>query len=78
MALLFLVAIDPTAQGVTGREVDELLATTDGHKRLSELQDLGLAKVLRVRPCSITGRNAKAWTANLKENDDDVPTNEAD
>lgn len=69
MAALFIVKHDPTMRGITGRELDAMLPSTDGHKRLSELEDLGLARVLVVRPCSFTGRNAKAWTANLEDDD---------
>jgi hypothetical protein len=53
---------------VTGRELDAALARpgetrTSYHKRLSELERAGLARVALVRPCQVTGREAEAWEA---------------
>lgn len=69
MAALYIVSVADPVLGITGGELDALLPSKDAHKRLSELQDLGLAKVHTIRPCSTTGRNAKAWTANLQDDD---------
>lgn len=51
---------------LTGRELNQRLgegATTSAsyHKRLSELELLGVAYVTRERVCTITGRNACEW-----------------
>lgn len=53
---------------VTGRELDAALAQpgetrTSYHKRLSELQRVGLARVVGTRACRVTGREAEAWEA---------------
>jgi hypothetical protein len=53
---------------LTGREVDQLLAApgatrTSFHKRLPELERLGLVRVLPARQCAISGRLAVAWQA---------------
>jgi hypothetical protein len=58
---------DPT-KGITGRELDDSLAASGNaaasyHKRVSELERKGLITVLRVRPCSRSGKMAKAYIA---------------
>jgi hypothetical protein len=51
---------------LTAHELDNHLASpeetkTSYHKRLSELQRVGVCRVVGERPCSITGRNALLW-----------------
>jgi len=51
---------------VTGAEVDFIgskLVDRRGHlhKRLSELERLGIAKIVGVRVCRVTGNNAEEW-----------------
>lgn len=58
---------DPT-RGLTGRELDDALAAPGNaaasyHKRISELERKEFIAVLRVRPCSKSGKMAKAYVA---------------
>lgn len=48
---------------MTGSEVDSLLRSTSAHKRLIELQDLGVVEIVRERPCKVTGRLCTEWRA---------------
>lgn len=50
-----------TEGAMTGRELDEYLGSESAHKRLSELESLGVAESVEKRKCSITGRTAKLW-----------------
>lgn len=50
----------------TARELDKWLATpgdtkTSYHKRLSELERMGVVQTVGERPCSMTGVNATLW-----------------
>lgn len=47
----------------TGSEVDRLLKNPSAHKRLVELQDLGLVEIVRERECTVTGRVCAEWRA---------------
>lgn len=47
----------------TGAELNRLLGGSGFHKRLSELGRLGVAAVVEVRACKVTGRNAASWSA---------------
>jgi hypothetical protein len=51
---------------MTGSELDQALmpegrARGHYHKRLSELEKLGVAQRVGTRPCKVTGRNADLW-----------------
>ena len=49
------------AGAATGRELNDKLKSQSAHKRLSELQDMGLIREKGVRPCAVTGHDAVAW-----------------
>ena len=46
---------------ITGRELNRDLAGPSYHKRLSELERLGVIREDGVKKCGVTGRNAVAW-----------------
>lgn len=46
---------------LTGRELDEYLCSPDAHKRLSELEDMGVARSAGMKICSVTEREVVAW-----------------
>lgn len=46
---------------LTGRELNDALKSVSAHKRLSELQEMGVAEVKEIRACKITGREVEAW-----------------
>jgi len=48
----------------TGSEVNYSLRCGSGHKRLSELKELGVVEEIGTRPCRITGENAIVWAVN--------------
>jgi hypothetical protein len=52
-----------TKQGktVTGHELDVFLDSPDPHKRLSELERRKVVYVKEKRPCTVTGRRARAY-----------------
>lgn len=52
---------------LTGSEVNNLLKSKSGHKRLSELQARGVARPVEKRQCNVTGKLAYTWdvTSNL-------------
>lgn len=57
---------------LTGNEVNERLKSPrqvapSYHKRLSELETLGVVRTVGVRTCTVTGRECEAWdvTSNL-------------
>jgi len=45
----------------TGRELDEYLCSPDAHKRLSELEDMGVARSAGMKICSVTEREVVVW-----------------
>lgn len=55
----------PDHMGITGSELDQLEQSKDAHKRLSELERMGVAKVVTTRTCTISGRRAKAWALDM-------------
>jgi len=46
---------------LTGREINDIHKTNSGHKRLSELRNLGVVQEAGKKICSITGMNVIAW-----------------
>jgi hypothetical protein len=48
---------------MTGSELDRALNNPSAHKRLVELQDLGVVEITRERECSVTGRVCAEWCA---------------
>lgn len=54
-------------ESLTGRELDDVLKSMSAHKRLSELEDMGVIYVKEVRPCRITGRDVEAWAMTGKK-----------
>lgn len=46
---------------MTGSELNDLLSTSSGHKRLSELKGMGVVREGAPRPCKVTGREAIQW-----------------
>lgn len=48
---------------MTANELEKKLHNTSAHKRLSELQDLGVVEIVRERECTVTGRNCAEWRA---------------
>jgi hypothetical protein len=48
-------------ESLTGRELDDVLKSMSAHKRLSELEAMGVIRVKEVRACRITGREVEAW-----------------
>lgn len=46
---------------MTGSEINEKLASHSGHKRLSELEKMGVIRAGPSRLCSVTKREAIAW-----------------
>lgn len=46
---------------VTGSELNAGLASKSGHKRLSELQELGCVREVGIRECRVTGERVIAW-----------------
>lgn len=46
---------------LTGRELDDALKSVSAHKRLSELEEMGVIEVKELRACKITGREVEAW-----------------
>lgn len=51
------------SNGVTGRELERAIGSTDGHKRLTELRDMGIAEELEPRRCQVSGHRAIVWRA---------------
>jgi hypothetical protein len=49
------------AGDATGRELNDRLQSQSAHKRLSELQDMGLIREFKTRPCRVTGHDSIAW-----------------
>lgn len=45
----------------TGRELNDALKSQSAHKRLSELEDMGLIRGIRARVCKVTGNDSTAW-----------------
>ena len=45
----------------TGRELDDYLCSPDAHKRLSELEDMGVARSAGMKVCSVTQREVVSW-----------------
>lgn len=45
----------------TGRELNEYLCTPDAHKRLSELEDMGVVRSAGQKICTVTQREVLAW-----------------
>jgi DNA-binding Lrp family transcriptional regulator len=45
----------------TGRELNDKLQSQSAHKRLSELEDMGLIRGIRARVCKVTGNDSTAW-----------------
>lgn len=58
-ALLMLARKGP----MTGSELDQALGNPSAHKRLVELQDLGVVEIVRERECTVTGRTCAEWRA---------------
>lgn len=52
---------------LTGRELNDVLKSVSAHKRLSELEEMGVIYVKEVRPCRITGREVEAWAMTGKK-----------
>lgn len=52
---------------LTGRELNDTLKSVSAHKRLSELEDMGVIHVKEVRRCRITGREVEAWAMTGKK-----------
>jgi hypothetical protein len=46
---------------LTGTEVNEALRSRSGHKRLSELERMGVIRAGPPRPCRVTKREAVEW-----------------
>lgn len=46
---------------MTGTELDNALENPSAHKRLSELEERGVVKAMRVRRCTVTGLEAAEW-----------------
>ena len=52
---------------MTGRELNDELETPNAHKRLSELERMGMVEMSEEpRRCAVTGRNAIAWRATTR------------
>jgi len=47
----------------TGAELNQILGSSSAHKRLSELEAMGLIEQRRIRECSITGQRVTVWAA---------------
>lgn len=48
---------------MTGEELDRACSSSSAHKRLSELQNIGMIRTGKARPCQISGKLAKVWCA---------------
>lgn len=51
---------------VTAAEMDEWLAWSSAHKRISDLHSDGYLKVVGRRPCSTSGKMARVWALTEK------------
>lgn len=49
---------------MTGRELNRHLGGVSFHKRLSELQNLGVIETDGERPCDVTGQVSTVWRVN--------------
>ena len=52
---------------LTGRELNDVLKSVSAHKRLSELEEMGVIYAKEVRACRITGREVEAWAMTGKK-----------
>lgn len=51
------------SQEATGAELNQILGSSSAHKRLSELEAMGLIEQRPSRECSITGQKVTVWAA---------------